>query len=286
MIPHFFEEDLFGEIMLASFLLALREGLEAALIIGVLLGTLNKLGQSEYRKTIWFGAGLAIIISALAGLGLNVLGASFEGRAEEIFEGITMLLAAGILTWVILWMGRQSRDINERLKTKIEIAVSNRSKLALFALSFLAVIREGIELAFFLTAVSLDADGVQVLIGAGLGLGAVVVIAVFLFRSLIHLNLARFFQVTSIILVFFAAGLVAHGVHEFNEVGLIPPLIEHIWDINHILDEKSILGGLLKTLVGYNGNPSLSEVIAYLMYFVIISIAGIKLGFTKKKNTT
>jgi len=286
MIPYFLEEDLIGEIMLASFLLALREGLEAALIIGVLLGTLNKLGQSEYRKTIWFGAGLAIIISALAGLGLNVLGASFEGRAEEIFEGITMLLAAGILTWVILWMGRQSRDINERLKTKIEIAVSNRSKLALFALSFLAVIREGIELAFFLTAVSLDADGVQVLIGAGLGLGAVVVIAVFLFRSLIHLNLARFFQVTSIILVFFAAGLVAHGVHEFNEVGLIPPLIEHIWDINHILDEKSILGGLLKTLVGYNGNPSLSEVIAYLMYFVIISIAGIKLGFTKKKNTT
>jgi len=272
--------------MLASFLLALREGLEAALIIGVLLGTLNKLGQSEYRKTIWFGAGLAIIISGLAGLGLNALGGSFEGRAEEIFEGITMLLAAGILTWIILWMGRQSRDINERLISNIEIAVSNRSRLALFALSFLAVIREGIELAFFLAAVSLDADGIQVLIGAGLGLGAVVVISVFLFRSLIQLNLARFFQVTSIILIFFAAGLVAHGVHELNEVGLIPHIIEHLWDINHILDENAILGGLLKTLVGYNGNPSLSEVIAYLMYFVIIGIAGFKLGVKKKTNTT
>ena len=272
--------------MLASFLLTLREGLEAALIIGVLLGTLNKLAQPEYRKTVWFGAGLAIMISALAGFALNMLGARFEGRAEEIFEGIAMLLAAVILTWVILWMGRQSRDINERLKSNIKTAVSNRSSLALFALSFLAVIREGIELAFFLTAVSLDTDGVGVLIGAGLGLASVVVIAVLLFRSLIKLNLARFFQITSFILVIFAAGLVAHGVHEFNEAGLISPIIEHLWDINHILDEKSTLGELLKTLVGYNGNPSLSEAIAYLLYFVIIGVAGFSFSVKNNKNTT
>ena len=272
--------------MLASFLLTLREGLEAALIIGVLLGTLNKLAQPEYRKTVWFGAGLAIMISALAGFALNMLGARFEGRAEEIFEGIAMLLAAVILTWVILWMGRQSRDINERLKSNIKTAVSNRSSFALFALSFLAVIREGIELAFFLTAVSLDTDGVGVLIGAGLGLASVVVIAVLLFRSLIKLNLARFFQITSFILVIFAAGLVAHGVHEFNEAGLISPIIEHLWDINHILDEKSTLGELLKTLVGYNGNPSLSEAIAYLLYFVIIGVAGFSFSVKNNKNTT
>ena len=98
------------------------------------------------------------------------------------------------------------------------------------------------------------------------------------------MNLARFFQITSIILVIFAAGLVAHGVHEFNEAGLIPPIIEHLWDINHILDEKSTLGELLKTLVGYNGNPSLSEVIAYLLYFVIISVAGFSFSVKNKKN--
>ena len=271
--------------MLASFLLTLREGLEAALIIGVLLVTLNKLDQIEYRKTVWFGASLAIIISGLAGFALNVLGARFEGRAEEIFEGITMLLAAVILTWVILWMNRQPRDINERLKSNIKIAVSNRNSLALFSLSFLAVIREGIELAFFLTAVSLDTEDAGLLIGAGLGLAVVVVIAVLLFRSLIKLNLTRFFQITSIILVVFAAGLVAHGVHEFNEAGLIPSIIEHLWDINYILDEKSTWGGLLKTLVGYNGNPSLSEVIAYVLYFAIISVAGFRFS-VKKKNTT
>ena len=270
--------------MLASFFLALREGLEAALIIGVLLGTLNKLEQPEYKKTIWVGAGLAIIISALAGFALNMVGARFEGRTEETFEGITMILAAGILTWVILWMGRQSLDINERLKSNIKMAVSNRSSLALFALSFLAVIREGIELAFFLTAVSLNSDGVGVLIGAGLGLAAVVVIAVLLFRSLIKLNLTRFFHVTSFILIIFAAGLVAHGVHEFNEAGLIPPIIEHLWDINYILDEKSTLGELLKTLVGYNDNPSLSEVISYLVYFAIISVAGFRFSTKNEKK--
>jgi len=272
--------------MLAGFVLALREGLEAALIIGLLLGTLKKLEQPAYKRLIWSGAGLALFISGIVGYLINLLGARFEGRAEDIFEGITMLLAAGILTWVILWMRRESRVKNEKLTADVKVAVSDRSKFALFSLSFLAVIREGIELAFFLTAVSLDTDGVGVLIGAGLGLASVVAIAGLLFRSLIKLNLARFFQITSFILVIFAAGLVAHGVHEFNEAGLIPPIVEHLWDINDILDEKSTLGELLKTLVGYNGNPSLSEVIAYLLYFVIISVAGFRFSAMNIKNTT
>ncbi len=262
--------------MFVSFLLALREGLEAALIIGVLLGTLKKINKPEFRKAVWFGTGLAILTSGVGGYLLNRLGAGFEGRAEEIFEGTTMLLAAGVLTWVILWMGKYSRGINEKLSSDVQLAVSNRSNLALFSLSFLAVIREGIELAFFLAAVSLDAGGVEVLVGAGLGLAAVVGISVLLFRSLIQLNLARFFQVTSIILVLFAAGLVAHGVHEFNEAGLIPPVIDHLWDINHILDEKSTLGGLFKTLLGYNGNPSLTEVISYILYFIILVFTGFR----------
>ncbi len=273
--------------MFVSFLLALREGLEAALIIGVLLGTLKKINKPEFRKAVWFGTGFAILTSGVGGFLLNRLGAGFEGRAEEIFEGTTMLLAAGVLTWVILWMGKYSRGINEKLSSDVQQAVSNRSRLALFSLSFLAVIREGIELAFFLTAVSLDAGGIEVLVGAGLGLVAVVGISVLLFRSLIQLNLARFFQITSIILVLFAAGLVAHGVHEFNEAGLIPPIIDHLWDINHILDEKSTLGGLFKTLLGYNGNPSLTEVVSYILYFIILVFTGFKdrlMKYPQKKD--
>ena len=270
--------------MFASFVLALREGLEAALIIGLLLGTLKKLGHTEYQRLIWLGAGLAIIVSGAAGYLFNVLGASFEGRNEEIFEGITILLAAGLLTWVILWMRTQSRGINERLAANVKEVVSDQNQLALFSLAFIAVIREGIELAFFLVAVSLDTDGREVLLGASLGLAAVSFVAILLFKSLIRLNISRFFQVTSIILVLFAAGLVAHGVHEFNEVGFIPPVIEHLWDINHIIDEKSPSGELLKALFGYNGNPSLTEVVAYILYFLILIVTGSR--FLENGNIT
>jgi high-affinity iron transporter len=261
--------------MIASFFLALREGLEAALIISVLLGSLRKVDRPEEGKTIWTGTITAVLASILVGVLLNLLGARFEGRAEEIFEGITMLLAAGVLTWVLLWMREYSRKMNEQLQSDVKQAVLQNNRWALFSIAFLAVIREGVELAFFLTAAAVDTDGTTVLIGAALGLGAVLLISVLLFRSLIQLNISRFFQVTSLILILFAAGLVAHGVHEFNEVGLIPPIIEHVWDINYLLDENSTLGQLLKALLGYNGNPSLSEVLSYLLYFGLLG----RLGF-------
>lgn len=256
--------------MLASLFLSFREGLEAALIIGVILGVLQKTNRNKYRSTVWYGAGTAAAISVLVGLLLNRLGASFEGRAEEIFEGVAMLLAAIILTWVILWMRSQAKNVNQKLEEDVSQAALKDSSSALFFVAFLAVIREGIELAFFLTAASMEADGTQILIGAVLGLLIVAIVSFLLFKGLVRLNISKFFQVTSIILILFAAGLVAHGVHEFNEAGVIPSVIEHVWDINHILDEKSTVGELLKTLVGYNGNPSLTEVISYALYFVFL----------------
>jgi len=269
--------------MLASFILSLREGLEAALIIGLLLGSLRKLGQVEGQRTIWVGTGLAVVVSTLAGILLNLLGASFQGRAEEIFEGITMLLAAVILTWMIFWMKTQARKVNQKLEADIKGALLKNSGFALFSLAFVAVIREGVELAIFLTAAAVDSEGLEILTGAGLGLAAAFVLAFLLFKSLIRLNLTRFFQITSIILILFAAGLVAHGIHEFNEAGIIPPIIEHIWDVNHILDEKSTLGSILGTLLGYNGNPSLTEVGGYLTYLLVIGISWFRV---RDKNTS
>lgn len=267
--------------MIASFLLSLREGLEAALIISMLLGTLRKLDRPQGMSSIWLGTGSAILLSILVGYLLNRLGASFEGQAEEIFEGTTMLLAAGVLTWVILWMQDNSRKINQQLEMDLEQAVLKNSGWALFSLAFLAVIREGVELAFFLTAAAVDTDGAAVLWGAGLGLGTVALISALLFKGLLQLNIGVFFKVTSLILVAFAAGLVAHGVHEFNEAGLIPPIVEHLWDINHILDENSPPGQLLKALLGYNGNPSLTEVLSYLGYFGIAGWLGV---FYRRRN--
>ncbi|MCJ7734943.1 MAG: FTR1 family protein [Anaerolineales bacterium] len=256
--------------MIASFFLTLREGLEAALIIGVLFGALNKLNQSQYRTSIWQGTGLAILLSVLTGFALNLLGASLEGRAEKIFEGIAMLTAAGILTWVILWMQNRARDFNKKLESNVQQAVLKDNKTALFLVAFAAVIREGVELTIFLTAAAMESDNSQILLGAFLGFAAVAVISYLLFKSLVRLDISKFFQVTSVILILFAAGLTAHGIHEFNEAGLIPPLVDHVWDINPILDENSTLGELLKTLFGYNGNPSLTEIFSYFLYFVII----------------
>jgi len=257
--------------MFPSYLLSLREGLEAALLIGIVLGTLRKLNQQQLRPTVWAGAISAIFVSLVAAWVLNQLGANFEGKAEEIYEGITMLFAAGVLTWMIFWMQRQARGLKTGLELDVRRATLKSGAKALFLLAFLAVVREGIELVLFLTAAAMTTSSQQTLIGALLGLGTAIFLGWLLFTTTIKLNLASFFKVTSVLLIFFAAGLVAYGVHEFNEAGLIPPIIEHVWDINHILDEKSVLGSLLKTLFGYNGNPSLSEVLAYLAYFVLIS---------------
>ncbi|MGD2156405.1 MAG: FTR1 family protein [Anaerolineales bacterium] len=258
--------------MLPSLLLALREGLEAALIIGIVLGALQKIQRSDLKATVWRGVGSAALLSVLTAIALNLVGASLEGTAEEIYEGITMLLAAGVLTWMVFWMQRQAQTIKSELEGDVRRAILQNGGWALFSLAFLAVLREGVELALFLTATTLTSTAQQTLIGALLGLAIAMVLGWLLFASTVKLNLRRFFQVTSALLLLFAAGLVAHGVHEFNEVGWIPPIIEHVWNINPILDENSTIGMLLKALFGYNGNPSLSEVIAYVVYAAAIII--------------
>lgn len=266
--------------MLPAFLLSLREGLEAALIIGIVLGTLRKMNRTDLKSAVWAGTFSAVIVSLLAGGLLTALGLSFEGKAEEIFEGFAMLLAAGVLTWMIYWINRQGRHMNSNLEGGVRKATtSGTGRRALFGLAFLAVVREGIELALFLTATTFALQGGQTLAGAVLGLGAAILLGWLLFSATLRLDLRRFFQVTGFLLILFAAGLVAHGVHEFNEAGWIPSIVEHVWDVNPWLNENSFVGGLLKALFGYNGNPSLTEVLAYLAYFVLIF-----LGLKRQKD--
>jgi high-affinity iron transporter len=256
--------------MLASFLLSLREGIEAALIIGIVLGALRKLHRTEMAPAVWYGALSAVLVSLIAGVLLTAFGVSVEGAAEEVFEGVAMLLAAAVLTWMIFWMNRQARSIKGELESGVDQALSTGGTRALFSLAFLAVVREGVELALFLTAATFASDPRSTILGSLLGIAVAILLGWGLFASTVRLNLRHFFQVTGVLLILFAAGLVAHGVHEFNEAGWIPSVVEHVWDINPILDEESTAGSLLKALFGYNGNPSLTEVLAYLAYFVVI----------------
>jgi high-affinity iron transporter len=258
--------------MLPSFILSLREGIEAALIIGIILGVLNKLNQQELKSSMWRGVLLAVGLSVAFGIGLNALGMEFSGRFEEIFEGLAMLLAAAFLTWMILWMQREGGQLQREIENKTVQATYRRGSTALFFLAFLAVFREGIELALFLIATRMATDPVSVLVGASLGLAAAIFLGWLLFSSTRRLNLKRFFQITNFLLLFFAAGLVAQGVHELNEARWIPTIIESVWDINHIISDNSQVGGIFKALFGYNGNPSLTEVLAYVGYFVVLGI--------------
>lgn len=259
--------------MIPSILLTLREGLEAALIIGIVLGALKKFDRNDLKSLVWLGAASAAAVSLLVAIVFQLLDIAFEGAGEAIFEGITMLLAAGILTWMIFWMARNGRHLSANIEAEVRQATGQQSKRAVFLVAFFAVVREGIELALFLTATSLASGGLTTLIGAVIGLAGSAVLAWLLFSSLVKLNLRRFFLITNILLIIFAAGLVAHGVHELNEVMIIPSIIEHVWDINWLLDENSFVGEMMKVLFGYNGNPSLTEVLAYIAYCGVIVFA-------------
>jgi high-affinity iron transporter len=251
--------------MLASYLLSMREGLEAALIIGITLGVLAKLKRTDLNTQVWKGAGAAAALSLVAAFALNLLGMEFEGRGEQVFEGLTLLLAAGVLTWMILWM----KEHGKNLRGEIE-AQTNQATLAqgngLFLLAFLAVFREGIELALFLLAARLASSPLQTLSGAVLGLATAMVLGWGLFTSTRRLSLAKFFSATNILLIIFAAGMVGLGVHELNEAAIIPAVVDHVWNINPILSDQSEIGLALKALVGYNGSPSLTGVIGYVTY--------------------
>jgi len=158
-------------------------------------------------------------------------------------------------------------------------AVASAGKSPVFWLAFIAVVREGVELALFITAAffagnqgGLTSDIIQTLVGTILGVGTAALLSWTLFATSVRLDLRRFFQVTGLLLILFAAGLIAHGVHEFNEVGWIPPLVEHVWNLDTVISETSLLGQLLKTLFGYSSSPSLTEMIAYFTYLAVVTV--------------
>jgi len=256
--------------MLASFLITLREGLEAALIIGIILAYLARTGSRQSFKPVWLGTSLAVLVSLIAGAAIYLLAGEFSGQAEEIFEGLAMFVAAGVLTWMIFWMRKQAVNIKAHLHAQIQSVLTSGSSRGLVILAFVVVVREGIETVLFLFAATRVAESpISFTMGGFLGLVIAVGIGYSIYKGTSKLNLRTFFNVTSLVLILFAAGLLAHGIHEFHEAGIISPVVEHVWDINYILPEKSTFGRFLTAIVGYNANPSLIEVIAYPLYLAL-----------------
>lgn len=264
--------------MAASFLITFREVLEAALVVGIVLGYLARTGLTRHRGVVFAGIAAGVAASGLGAFLFVRLAGGFEGRAEQLFEGITMLVGAALLTTMILWMMRQ-RQVAAELEAKVAASLRGPNRASLFALVFVAILREGIETVLFLSAARIASPGNN-LVGALLGLIVAIVLGFALFVGSLKVSLRSFFAVTNILLILFAAGLIGMGVHEFQEAGVLPTVVGYVWNINPpapdggpypALHEKGAVGSILRGLFGFNGDPSLLEVVAYGGYLATVA---------------
>ncbi|MGN6672325.1 MAG: FTR1 family iron permease [Thermomicrobiales bacterium] len=253
--------------------LIFREGLEAALIIAILLGYLRKLGQGRRATGVWAGVGLAVALTLGFALTLQAIGASFDYPSKVIYEGVTSLVAVIMLTGMLFWMTRQARHMKGSLERGVDAALAGGGTVALFSLAFFSVAREGLETGLFLSAAAFASSESAIAVGGAVGLLAAILVAWLMYRVGVRLNLRLFFKVTSVLLLVFGAAILRYAVHEFEEVNLLPPLIEHIWNTGHILPDGTGLGAVLSALVGYTSKPSLLQLLAYVGYLVGIGAA-------------
>lgn len=255
--------------MLAALIIALREGLEAALIVGIVLAYLLKTGRQHHFKYVFLAVIVASLLSFTFAMIFQLIAGGFTGANAEIFEGIFTLIAAGLLTTMIVWMDRQAPKLRGDIEQKIDITMGS-PVFGVFLVVFTAVFREGVETVLFLFAIPVEdqTSWLGVIIGFGVAIG----FALLYFLGSKRINLRTFFKITTIMLILFAAGMLAYGIHELQEAGVLPIVIEHVWDINFLIDETSPLGQILKGLLGYNANPSLLEIIFYFSYLIAITV--------------
>ena len=257
---------------MAEFIIIFREVLEAGLIVGILYTYLKKVDQQSSIARLWQGVLVATVLSIIGSFLFQILAGGFEGQAEKLFEGVVMIVAAVVLGSMIVWMAK-NKNIADELKTQANDALSTANAgWAIFSLAFIAVFREGIEIILFMYGLAAKQGAVSFLssaLGAALALG--VSYAIFIQGKKVPLK--TFFNVSSAILIFVAAGMMAYGVHELESAGVIPDY-GRIWDINPpkladgtypLLHDKGYIGGLFKGLFGYNGDPSLVELLSWLL---------------------
>jgi len=258
-------------------IISLREGLEVALILVIMLSYLKKTSQSDLRRFVINGSVFAAIVSLGAAIVVGLFWGVFEGAMLNIFEGTVVLIAALLLTTMILWMWKAGSSVAKDIEMSMESNIVKQSGIGLALLSFSLVLREGVELSLFSMALVIQ-EGDLSYVGVVLGLVFAAGIGFGIYKGSLKISMKSLFKWTSVFLILFAAGMIAYGIHELQEAGLllIGPL--EVWNINPpllpdgsypLLHENGAIGGLAKALFGYNGNPSALEVVAYLAYITI-----------------
>jgi len=256
----------------AGFVTGLREGVEAALIVAIVLAYLVRSGARDQVGKVWVGMILAAAVSVLAGIVIFQTVGSFQAPYENYFEAGTLLVATVVVTWMLFWMRRQSMAIRGELHARLDKALTEGSAWGLAVLAFTSVIREGLETSVFLTgqATSAQASASSVLVGALIGLAAAIAIGWMFYTGSHRIDLRVFFRWTGIGLIFIAAGLLSHAVHEFIEVGALTIGTTPVFDISNVLPDEAGIGQFLRAILGYSAAPEQSTLAVYLVYLVTV----------------
>jgi high-affinity iron transporter len=258
--------------VLANFLIGLREGLEAALVVSILVAYLVKTGHSHRLSDVWLGVVTAVILSLGFGAVLTFTSQNMSFKAQEAFGGIMSILAVGLVTWMIFWMKRTARFLKKELEGKVASALM-LGRGAMILIAFVSVAREGIETSLFVWSTTQATSGTRPFLGVVLGLGSAVALGYLLYRSAVHINLAKFFKYTGIGLVVVAAGVLAYGFHDLQEAGWIPGLNNTVFDISAQIPLSSWYGTLLKGAFNFNPAPTLIELTVWACYLVAVMTA-------------
>ena len=270
--------------MLANALIGLREGLEAGLVVGILVAYLNKMGRRDVLPKLWIGIAGAIVLALAVGAALTYgpYGMSFQG--QEILGGSLSIIAVGLVTWMIFWMARHARHLKGELQSQLDVALAG-SAIGIVVIGVVSVGREGVETALFIWA-SVNSSGNAVLgtIGAALGLLVSVVISYLIYRGLVRINLSRFFLWTGAFLVVVAAGVLAYGVGDLQEAGVIPGVANIAYDLTGVIPATSWYGVLLTGLFQFTAEPTWARLIVWVLYIAVVLTLFLRVSLGRRKS--
>jgi high-affinity iron transporter len=256
--------------VLGNFLIGLREGLEAALVVSILVALLVRTDRRGELPKVWLGVGIAIAVSAGVTVGLALAQQQLTFEAQEAFGGALSIIAVGFVTWMIFWMRRAARSISAELRGRLEDAI-RLGPLAVVVMAALAVGREGLETAlFFFTAAQAAGQTTEPLIGFLLGIAVAVVLAYLIYRGAVRIDLGRFFTITGVLLIFVAAGILGYGVHDLQEAAILPGLNTLAFDVSAIIPPDSWYGTLLKGVFNFSPATTVLELIVWVGYVAVV----------------
>jgi high-affinity iron transporter len=259
--------------VLPTFIIALREGVEASLIVGIIAAFLGQQGRRDALRWVWIGVTLAIALCLAVGIGLRLVGENLPQAQQEGMEAIIALVAVAMVTYMIVWMRRHARAIKRTLEGEVAEALVTGSLLALVGMAFFAVLREGFETAVFLLAVFESAsDPAAASIGAILGLMVAAVVGYLIYKGGLRINLARFFRVTGAVLALVAAGLIASALHAAHEATWFNILQARAFELSWLVAPGSVRAALLTGMLGLRPEPTVGEAIGWLLYLVPVGL--------------